>query len=465
MSEKTKQNLATALGIVLLVVVIYTSGIQLLEKLGANRLVQLFSGVFGKELLTDGRGHTNILLLGIGGEGHEGKDLTDTIMIASLDHKNRAVSLLSLPRDLYTESSLGGSRINRLYEQGKPKWGSEQGLDFVRDTIEKIIAVPIQYSVKVDFEATSKIVDAVGGIDVYVEDTINDPFYPKGESYEYETFFLAKGNQHLDGSTALKYVRSRKTSSDFDRSKRQQQVLLALKNKAQEENILSKNQLLNQLYRSMQDHVETNISLREMISLADFAAHWDSRNLAMATLNDEPTYRGGFLYTPVRELYGGAYVLLPASDNFDSLRLFVKLVFEGPKNISELPVAIINGTKQPGFAATARAILNRFGMRFSGVGNAKAQDLAKTTWYFQKPTAEALVTFLQQMIPGEIVNNIPGDYVQDPKFTDAAIVLELGPDARPFVDKLDVFKNVFLMVSPAAANINAAEPATPGTKP
>ncbi len=455
LSEKAKHNIATAIILVLVVLVVYVMGVRLLNKLSSSRLLGWFSSMVGKNLLVDEQNHTNILLLGVGGEGHEGKDLTDTIIIASMDQKNSWVSMLSIPRDLYVESTLGGSRVNRLYEKGKGKWGAEQGLDFTRETLEKVLRIPIHYSIKVDFEAFEKIVDAVEGIDIYVEQDINDPEYPRDGTYEFDPFYLSKGLQHLDGKTALKYARSRHSSSDFDRSRRQHEVLLAFKKKAKEQNLLGKKSFLKELYYSLNDHVETNFSLRELITLADFAAQWNSDQFTSATLSDEPIFRGGFLYTPLRELFGGAYVLLPAGDSYDSLQYFIQLIFYGPRNIERFPFAVLNGTETSGLAAKTRSILNRFGIKFAALGNARIQTLETTTWYPLSPEAKPLADFLQKLIPGDIQTVIPEEYRRDQKFADAKIILELGADSLSVIDKLDIFKNVVLLKTPAAGTTTA----------
>lgn len=451
-SEQTKQNLKTGLVIVFIFFAVYFGGGKLLDILGANRLFGLVTGVFGKELAVDERGHTNFLLMGVGGEGHEGKDLTDTIIIASIDQKNHSAGVFGIPRDLYIESSLGGSRVNRLYEKGKLKWGSRESLDFVRETFEGIFKIPIHYTIKVDFEAFEKIIDELGGIDVFVEQEINDPQYPKGETYEFETFLLPQGMQHLDGETALKYVRSRKTTSDFDRSKRQQQVMIAMKEKAADENLWARKRLLRELYYSLSDHMETNLDMREMLTIAEFAASWDSKNLAMATLNDEPIFRGGFLYTPFRELYGGAYVLLPAGENFNSVNLFAEFILYGPPNSQETEIAILNGTKTPGLAAKAREILNRFGLRIVTLGNASNQILETTRWHVTSPETEPVAGFFQKIFPGEIKTAIPAEYQTDPKLSRAKIILELGKDSEKMLEKWDIFKNIVSLVPSMESN-------------
>lgn len=442
MSEKTKQHIAAALGIILLFLIVYWSGAKLIDRLSGTRLLEILSGLFGRQLQIDEKGHTNVLLLGVGGGQHEGSNLTDAIIIASINRGSNHIAMLSIPRDLYVESQAGSSRINELYENAVRKWGPDYGLSIFKQTIEKILAVPIHYAAKVDFLAFSKVVDSFGGIDVYVDETINDPFYPKEDTFDYERFYLPAGLQHLDGETALKYVRSRKTSSDFDRSKRQQKALLALKNKAADKSGYSRKNLLKQLYYSLKDHVETDMSIPEMISLADYIAHWDSSNLSLAALNDDPSAYGGFLYTPLREAFGGAFVLLPAGNNFDAIDLFTNFIFDGPYNITSYSVAILNGTKSSGLAATTKIALKRYGVTINRFGNAVSQKIEATTWYAASQDAQNTVEFLQKLIPGKISYQIPKQYAS--RFPDSRLILEIGGDSIPKINALDIFRGMVI---------------------
>jgi len=451
LSEKAKQHLLTAVGIILILVVIYLGGRALINKISNSKIFSLITGLVGQELQTDDHGNTNILMFGVGGGEHEGKDLTDTIIVASINHENSSIGMLSLPRDLYVKSTAGDMRVNKLYEAGKNKWDSMEGLNFARDTIGNILDIKLQYVVKVDFEAFTKIVDAIGGIDLYIENEINDPMYPKDGTFDYETFYIAKGFQHLDGTTALKYARSRKTSSDFDRSSRQQEVMLAIKDKIQKEQIISKRSLLREAYYSLTEHVETDMSFGEMLTFAEFGAKLDAKSVSMSTLNDEPNFKGGLLYVPVRDLYGGAYVLLPAGDNFNSLRFFARLTFYGPRDVAGIPMAIVNGTKENGLASKYKSILHRFGIATGATANARRQDLQETTWYIVAPEARPLVEFLQEILPGKISTEIPTEYKMDPKLIGSKFILEIGKDYEPTLRKLDIFKNIFLMVPPPGA--------------
>ena len=350
LTTEMKRAIAGFTAFLLIVGFIYIAGVKLVESLGGTRLFTFFSSTIGKELETDDKNHTNILLLGVGGLGHDGENLTDSIIIASLDNTDKTVSMLSIPRDYYIKSSLGESRINNLYELGEHKWNSELGLDFVRSTIEKTFDIPLHYVVKIDFSAFKEVVDSVGGVDITVAETINDPFYPKDETIGYEPFYIEAGLRHLDGDTALKFVRSRKTSSDFDRSKRQQQILVALKDKAEQQNKLGKASFIKNLYYSLSDHIETTLGIREMVSLASFAQGWDSSTLNISTLNDDPNSKGGFLYTPDRSLFGGAFILMPST--MEHVKKYMQSMLYGDVAINRIPISVLNGTKISVFKET-----------------------------------------------------------------------------------------------------------------
>lgn len=443
LSPVAKQNITIALGIVLLLATLYYGAQAAMRAISGTRLLGALAGVIGKELKVDSKNHTNFLLAGTGGIGHEGEDLTDTLIIGSMNHSAHTVSLFSMPRDLYIESSIGGFRVNRLYEQGKIKWGGKEALDFLKTSIERIAGIDIHYVLRADFEALKNVVDKIGGIDVNVEEKIIDTQYPLDGTYDFETFSLNAGEQHLDGETALKYVRSRHSTSDFDRSRRQQQVLIAIKDKVRGK--FNQKGLVKDLYYELKEHVSTDMSLREMLSVLDFAAQWDSKNILTATLNDEPEFRGGFLYTPLRELYGGAFVLLPAGDTFENMQKYLMLALYGPYNLDEFEIAVLNGTKTGGLASIAAKAFNRFGFEIMRTANARAHDLIKTTWYLVKPEARPVLDALLKFIPAEISEVLPEEYALDAKINTASIILELGTESLPYIDQLNIFKNIVLL--------------------
>jgi LCP family protein required for cell wall assembly len=436
---KQKSNFGLIIAILVVVVLFFYGCSAVVSKIGLINVI----GFFGEPLETDVYGNTNVLMLGTGGKGHDGADLTDTIIVASIDQKNKLVPMLSIPRDFYVDVPQigGGVRINNVYELGKAKYDSVTAMNLVKESVEEITGVDIHYYVKIDFDGFKDIVDSLGGVDIYVEDAIHDPYYPKDGTIKYETFNLAAGEQHLDGETALKYARSRKTTSDFDRSKRQQKLLFAIKNKAMTKNILLNPGKITNLYNAVSSHIETNLSIRHIIELAKVSQDFHKENIVSRVITDDPTRCGGFLYVPERNLFGGAYVLVPIGNNYNFIHQYVDLIFHYPElNKNPIKIQILNGTKTPGLAGESKAMLQRLCFDVIRFGNARSQDIENTTLYYkdktqeeteeenhdQKQTAPEALYFIKQLIPGEISDDIPDIYFEPQYQSEADVIIELG---------------------------------------
>ena len=200
------------------------------------------------------------------GEGHEGANLTDTMIVASLNHADNLVSMISIPRDLYVENEkVGwGTRLNSIYEYVLDSSGDpDVAMKELETEIEKILDVDIHYYAKIDFQGFEEVVDALGGITIEVGETIIDDAYPAqaGSDYLFDPFYLEAGIQELDGETTLKYVRSRHNSSDFDRAAKQQQVLEALKDKALSMGVLANPGKIKDVYWAISRNFESDMSL------------------------------------------------------------------------------------------------------------------------------------------------------------------------------------------------------------
>ena len=179
----------------------------------------------------------NILLLGIDrrsgtGWGH----LTDTIIIVTVDRANKTAGMLSIPRDLYLSiPGYGENRINTANPFGYRYNYPGGGPALLKRTIEVNFGIPIDYYVMIDFQGFEKIIDALNGIDINVPRKLVDTQYPDplpGDPGHFKTVSFNAGYQHMDGTRALQYVRSRMSTSDFDRGDRQQRMLLAIREKA-----------------------------------------------------------------------------------------------------------------------------------------------------------------------------------------------------------------------------------------
>jgi len=230
-------------------------------------------------------GRVNILLLGRAGEHYPGRNLTDTIMIMSIDTTTKQVALLSLPRDLYVpiaDSDLY-TKLNSLYQYGLSQ---KEGTALIEQTIEAITSTPIHYFITLDFDGFEKIVDTLGGVSVDVPRDFYDPRYP-GKNYSYETFEIKKGWQTLDGATALKYVRERHDdpAGDFGRAKRQQQVIQAIKNKAFSLGTFFYTNTLNRLIDTLGESIKTNMSLDDMTRFLELSRTIDTTNVTTVVID------------------------------------------------------------------------------------------------------------------------------------------------------------------------------------
>jgi len=407
--------------------------------------------IAGTDLKEDSYGHTNFLLLGSGGLKHDGGTLTDTMIVASLDNENKTVTMLSIPRDLWMKDNVvGNSKINEVYLNAKDHYeyinkipprtedlkSNQQAMEHLRTKIEEILGIPIHYYVSVNFDAFTDIIDAVGGVDINVEKALYDPLYPKGETTGYETFSMAAGPQHLDGKTALKYARSRETTSDFDRSKRQQQIIMAIKESALKANILFSKEKIENILNIIKANINTNITIEEILTLGSIAKDYSKDSIITRLMHDDPARCGGFLYTPERSYYGGAFVLVPAG-GFDILHKYADLIF-GFTAISKenAKIQILNGTPRAGVAGETKQILQRFCFNMSRFGNAEKKDVTQTTYYYRQKFDEKgkaiasrplTLDFLKKLVQGKEVEGIPQKYI-DAGYTDSDIILELGTD-------------------------------------
>jgi LCP family protein required for cell wall assembly len=431
---------------------------------------------FGKELKKDSHKQTNFLLVGIGGGEHDGSNLTDTIILASLSEKNHTVKMLSLPRDLYIDDKqTGGQRINKVYDTYLNKYhNSSRALDKLAETVTNLTSIPINYTVKIDFGGFVKIVDALGGVTVNVEKNIYDPYYPKGETDKYETFSIKAGLQKLDGETALKYARSRKTTSDFDRARRQQLLLSAIKEQALNMNILTDPGKIQALYNSVADSLETSLSVAEIIELAKISKDINRENIISNVLSDDLTSCGGLLYTPVRDYFGGAAVLLPAGNKLEEIQRFSQNYFYSDID-STLEIQVLNGTKVSGLAYDYLNRISRDCLNVVYFGNAAQRDLTKSTIYYLPQTlpdgrkqVPLDLEIIKQIIDAPLVEGIPEEYLQGEKRMNSKIVVEIGADYKKVTSE-DAFDKLLYMTplepeeTTTSAETGAERPLNSGT--
>lgn len=204
---------------------------------------------------------------------------TDSIMLISLDPATNRVGVLGIPRDLWVQiPGYGAQRINLAYGMGET-WGAGYGPQVVKDTIHATFGISVDHYVLLDFNTFETLIDLIGGIDVTVDEPINDPTYPDA-TYGYDPFYLAAGEQHLDGATALKYVRSRHNSDDRVRIKRQQQVMLAVLEKVTApEWFAVMLREMPQIWDALTEGIRTDLTLAQVMDLALVARSLPPENI------------------------------------------------------------------------------------------------------------------------------------------------------------------------------------------
>ncbi len=297
--------------------------------------VNVFSVVFPwSGSLKNDNGRINVLVLGIGDPGHDGPNLTDTMMVVSAKvDGGGVVNLVSLPRDIYLPS-LGG-KINTAYALGVEK-GPDVGLVMAKAVAQEVTGLPIHYAVRVDFSVFEKVIDLVGGIDVNVQEPFVDEEYPiDGKENDlcngdpelkcrYQTIRFDKGWQHIDGKTALKFVRSRHAQgdqgTDFARSLRQQQVLAALKDRLTSSSTLLNPSKLLEIYSQLKSHIDTDISSKDSGKILNLALKFKSsrfKNIVLdLTVLDNP---------PIDDR---GWILLPKGGNWDQIHNYINSLLE-----------------------------------------------------------------------------------------------------------------------------------------
>lgn len=325
----------------------------------------------------EGRGRVNVLLLGRGGGTHDGPDLTDTMMIASIDPVNHTSTLLSIPRDLWVNvPNLGAMKINAAWESGEFKYlgkispGStnsqaiKAGFDVVDQTVEGVFGITVDYNLMVDFQAFRQAVDTVGGVNINVPTDLVDPTMAWENA---NNPILAKaGPQVFDGTHALTYVRSRETTSDFARAERQRSILLALKGKVVSVGTLSNPLKISGLLNNFGNNVQTDLSIKNANRLYDIMKNIGDTNVASLGLAD-----GTNQYVSGGNINGQAVVLPKAGlFKYDAIQQYVRFQLKDPYIVKEnARIMVLNGSTTPGLATTKANELKSYGYNVTFVGN------------------------------------------------------------------------------------------------
>jgi LCP family protein required for cell wall assembly len=360
-----------------------------------------------------GADRVTILLLGIDQRPGEdpGVARTDTMILVTIDPQKKTAGMLGIPRDLYVPlPDRGQGRINTAHVYGGPEYAMR--------AVELNLGLPVNHYVRVNFEAVVTLIDLAGGVVIDNPTDIDDPLFPDA-NYGYDPFKLSAGVHTLDGRTALKYARTRHGDSDFYRIRRQQQVIMALRQKFLGSDAITK--LLPNapaILQALRDSVSTDLSEAELVQLALLMRDIPEERIAHLAIDEKAVQ-------PWTTPSGGS-VVIPVRERLRELREQL-LNPTAARDGTDGTIAIYNGTQTRGLAAAARKALEQRGYRVTAIGDA-AQPAQRTQVLLrgaQRTLAEQLVRDVGLTgVAIVIAPNAPGD---------ADVVLVLGDDyaAKP----------------------------------
>lgn len=381
-ARKVKKVIKKLVPVILVIAILSALAIFLTTLSGSYSVINY---IFSGNNLRSTNNRVNILLLGIAGGTHDGRDLTDTIMVASYNLKTNQVYLFSIPRDLWLPELK--SKANAVYEIGLSQ---NNGLGLVKVIMGNVVGLPIHYVLRIDFRGFVQAIDAIGGVEVLVEKPFDDYLYPiqgkendlcgneekemdfnegdakklnidpgkrkvlilpdgqiatdsaieergiKYYSCRYEHISFEKGNIKMGGAVALAFVRSRHGTndegSDFARSKRQQKVIEGVRNKILSVETLVDPQKISELIKVLGKSIDTDISIKEAAEFYKLSKKLDKTHSFV--LDDSPKInlpndRRSLLIHPPSKDYGGAYVLISQDDDFSIVQGYVRKVLTG----------------------------------------------------------------------------------------------------------------------------------------
>ncbi|GAB4504838.1 MAG: hypothetical protein Fur0043_18320 [Anaerolineales bacterium] len=308
---------------------------------------------------------------------------TDTMVLAMLRPKDRQVSLISIPRDLWVYiPQWGNQRINTAYQHGELYAYPGGGPGLLKDTILYNLGIQVDHTAMVEFDGFRHIIDTLGGIDVpvacpYTDWRLIDPSYDPNLQANWWLYTVGPGLVHMDGALALWYARSRMKSSDFDRGRRQQEVLRAIYARVMQTNTIAQ---LPALYDSLMNIVETDLSLTQMLQLALYAPQLSNAD-----------FRSYYIRPPLVTSWitpEGAYVLLPNEDLLSPM--LQEAMSPSPRAVERQTVVIEiqNGTPFEGWDTLAASRLNYAGYE-TRLTPADRRDYAYSTLIDLNPIPDA----------------------------------------------------------------------------
>jgi LCP family protein required for cell wall assembly len=393
-------------------------------------------------------GRLDFLLLGYGGPGHDGPYLTDSIMVISAQTETHQLAMISIPRDLWIPipTNRNGlnwtTKINAAYKVGildelfpykDPHYRGPLGAgNLATEMVRRVTGLPIQYWVAMDFDGFRTVVNSVGGVDIDVPRALDDWEYPDDRTNGYMHVHLNAGRQHMDGERALQFARLRHTEGgDFDRSRRQQLILLAVRRKVFTLGGIPK---MLGLMDALQDHVRTNMNLQQIRKFADVIDRLQDTQPVRVSVDDT-----NFLYDAVSS--DGQDILVSYDPAYGGLQHFLQQLFADPEiGVEAASVQFLNGTYAYGLRhGTMAAMLGQLwgsaGFQVMPPGETSRKDYVRCEVHdYSRGQATVTVRFLASFFDADIVTE------SKPSPNGGAVAVIIGRDcARSMIPERSGF--------------------------
>ncbi len=323
-----------------------------------------------------------VLLMGVDNRPGQQIARTDTIIILTVDPRTGAAGMLSLPRDMLVSVPIlnDSVKINTLHVIGEIRKYPGGGPGLLRDTVSELLGYPVDYYVRVNFDGFRQIIDLIGGIEVNVPREIRDDKFPN-DSYGFDPLYIPAGAQRMDGELALKYARVRHIDSDYQRAARQQQVLLAVKDRLTEPGQLAAVlPRLPGLAMAMATSVQTDMPVERAIALARLMGEMDLKNPTRVVIDNSMGVTSldpeqGYILTPdMNKLHAAAAAVFGANQQEPSAEDLARKALEA----ENARLIVLNGTADEGLASRTAAGLSTLGFNVVAIGNAATADYAET---------------------------------------------------------------------------------------
>lgn len=423
-------------GLVALLLVLVAGGFlyKNFSKITGNKNPLALLNAFTPAHLENQDGRVNILVAGNSADddGHQGGDLTDSIMVLSVNTRNNTALMLSIPRDLWVNiPGEGHGKINSAFPNG--------GMDLLQQTVEENLGMTINYQVLVNYTAFKDLVDAMGGITITIKSSDPRGIYDPSLDYTSRTCCaLAKypnGPVNLDGKEALNLARARGDAygsygfpmADFDRTQHQRDMLLAIKDKAASSSVIANPFKVANLVEAVGNNVKTNLELNEIQTLYTYMKKIDNSKIDSYNIN---TLKGtGTTMLANYTSPNGQSALIPAAglDDFTDIQVQIQKILTADAITKEAAVVIVlNGTDVTGLAGQQISKLEGKGMDVA-TGDAPAVQQTSTIIDNSGGTKPNTLAYLKKQYQASTATNaslIAG-------YPNADFILIVGTNAAP----------------------------------